>query len=777
MMLLKKSRNHTLKTPKTLKPTLPEYLSWMYFYDDGLVVTKNSRILAFFEFRSHGDYYSAGYDDALTGAFNRFLMSLPDDTAIWYEFQKMKPLSPLYESMVTSSCLEIDTKIEDIRTSFFQSKGIEFVTKRILTLCYTPTPTRYGFSETSIEKLHSIIIDLKGRFQAVDVDIRQLGNDEICTYLHSMITTRKYEIKEPSASDMDLSWALADDDVDSTLVPLKLGNKYISIVTLNDFPQYTEPEMLSSLQGVKGDIRWVTRFRVKSPENGKKIIDTKRRQFQSRQYSGRDIVANTVFNSSITLLDPEATKDFDECELALNDNGSYVNFGYYTATVVIEAETEDELKRIESVVQTIFSQNGLVYQTESYNLFAAWISSLPGSVESNVRSQLLSTGNVSSMLSLSSPYHGGKTNHFLKNLTGCGLPNAVGLLSNNDYYYLNLNGERENGDIGHTFILGPTGSGKSVLLCFLASCWLKYPESRVIYFDKGCTSFRFVKANGGICYHPGLDETTFKPLRDAKNNPERAMRFLSSIAGVQGIKLSAIDKNDMMQSLLDLVDGMEYLSIYKEQLQGRNHSSEFVAALENYVEGGTWGTLFDAEEDTLNPSSWPRLTAIEMGELMEMGDEAIIPALTYIIGQMNELFEHKDPTLLILDEAWVFMKHPVFKNFIVTWLKTLRKYNVFVVLATQEITDFSELIDSVVTNCYTRIILPNEEAGSDVLKPLYTGIGLSENDIQIVSNPEIMRGKKDYYIMQPEGNAVVDFCITSEQLAYLSPSRKKEEHS
>ena len=130
--------------------------------------------------------------------------------------------------------------------------------------------------------------------------------------------------------------------------------------------------------------------------------------------------------------------------------------------------------------------------------------------------------------------------------------------------------------------------------------------------------------------------------------------------------------------------------------------------------------------------------------------------------------------MLILDEAWVFMKHPVFKNFIVTWLKTLRKYNVFVVMATQEITDFSALVDSVVTNCYTKIILPNEEAGSDVLKPLYTGIGLSENDIQIVSNPEIMRAKKDYYIMQPDGNAVVDFCITPEQLEYLSPRKRKE---
>ena len=772
-----KSRKKTqtkLITPKIIKLSLPEYISWMYFYDEGIIVTKNSYLLAFFEFESHGDYYSAAYDDALTGAFNRFLMSLPDDTAIWYEFQKMKPLSPLYEPMVTSSSLEIDSEIEKIRTEFFQSKGIEFTTRRILTLCYKPVTTKYGFSEASIDKLRSLIIDLKGRFQAVNMEVRQLGNDEICTYLHSMISTKKYDIRETSGASVNLSWVLADDEIDETLVPLKLGEKYIAVVAVYDLPNATLPEMLTSLQTVKGDIRWVTRFITKTPQSAKKILDTLRRQFQSRSYSARDVFANAMFNSSITLLDQDAVKDFDECQLALNDNGTYVNFGYYSGLIVIEADTEHELKRISQSVQLIFAQNGLVHINEENNLFAAWISSLPGSVESNVRRQFISTGNVASMLSLSSPYHGGKVNHFLKQLTGCGLPNAVGLLSNNDYYYLNLNGEAENGDTGHTFIIGPTGSGKSVLLCFLASCWLKYPGSRVIYFDKGCSSFPFIKANGGVCYHPGLDETTFQPLRNAKNDTDRCMKFLYSIADVQNVTLSAIDKINMRQSLLDLVDGMEYLSIYKEHLQGRNHASEFVAALENYIGDGTWGGLFDADEDTLNPSDWPRMTSIEMGELMEMGDEAIIPALTYIIGQMDELFKRKEPTLLILDEAWVFMKHPAFKNFIVGWLKTLRKSNVFIVMATQEVTDFSALIDSVVTNCYTKIILPNEEAGSDVLKPLYTGIGLSENDIRIVSDPEIMRAKKDYYIMQPDGNAVVDFCITAEQLAFLSPRFGKE---
>ena len=31
-----------LRTPKSTKPSLPEYVSWLYFYDEGIVVTKNS---------------------------------------------------------------------------------------------------------------------------------------------------------------------------------------------------------------------------------------------------------------------------------------------------------------------------------------------------------------------------------------------------------------------------------------------------------------------------------------------------------------------------------------------------------------------------------------------------------------------------------------------------------------------------------------------------------------------------------------------------------------
>lgn len=136
-------------------------------------------------------------------------------------------------------------------------------------------------------------------------------------------------------------------------------------------------------------------------------------------------------------------------------------------------------------------------------------------------------------------------------------------------------------------------------------------------------------------------------------------------------------------------------------------------------------------------------------------------------GQLDELFEDKIPTLLILDEAWVCMRHPVFKGFIETWLKTLRKNNVFVVLATQEVSDFDEVVGSVLTNCHTKILLPNNQAKTGPLAPLYKGIGLTEAEMAVISNDVSMRPQKDYFIMQEEGNAIVDFVISAEQLEYL----------
>ena len=764
-------KKQKLKTVKTVSATLPEYLNWNHFEKrNGIVylATKNSMLLVFMKLNPHTDYYSPTGDEDVAETWNRLLMTLPDKTSFWYEFSK--GLLDEESGYIGSSDLFInpgDRELEKLREEEFRNHAKSYQQKRILCMAFVPSVDKAGLSEFSFESFEKTLLDIKGRFQAVKIDTELMEETAICTYLHDCISTKHYQIAEPSAASNALSDALWDDDIDSTLVPLKLGERYISVITIDDFPVTgTFAEMLSGITGIPGDIRWVTRYTTASAESGRKFIDDMRRKYFSRRFSTRDVVSNTMFNSSIDLMDTGEISKYQECELAMADNGNATNFGHYTALFVLQADTETELQRMEDSVQNVLAKFGLIYRREELNLFAAWLSSLPGNLEANPRKLFLSTGNVASLLSLTAPYEGERENKLMKEVCGCGLPHATGLLPNSALYHLNLNGRSNS---GHTFILGPTGSGKSILLGFLASQWGKYPGARVIIFDKGASSMKLVKANDGAVYYPGYedDTTCFQPLKDAANHIDRCLSFLEAVASVQGVELKANDRQEIADALKLMIPGHESLSVFRDILRGKNHDSELVSALENYTMGGAYGTLFDAEEDTLSPSSWPSMTMIEMGELMNRGDAAIIPALTYIIGQMDELFRDLRPTLLILDEAWVYMRHPVFKGFIEQWLKTLRKYNVFVILATQEVSDYDEVIGSVLTNCHTRILLPNQHAMTGPLAPLYKGIGLTETEIQVISNGTTMQSQRHYFVMQEEGNAIVDFALTPEQLRYL----------
>src|SRR3546814_13157708 len=71
----------------------------------------------------------------------------------------------------------------------------------------------------------------------------------------------------------------------------------------------------------------------------------------------------------------------------------------------------------------------------------------------------------------------------------------------------------------------------------------------------------------------------------------------------------------------------------------------------------------------------------EMEELMH-SKAAVMAVLHYLFARFDERFDGA-PTLLILDEAWLFLDDPVFAARIRQWLKTLRKKNVSVIFSTQ----------------------------------------------------------------------------------------------
>ena len=123
---------------------------------------------------------------------------------------------------------------------------------------------------------------------------------------------------------------------------------------------------------------------------------------------------------------------------------------------------------------------------------------------------------------------------------------------------------------------------------------------------------------------------------------------------------------------------------------------------------GPMGSLLDADHDMLGDG---RFLSFETENLMQLDDKAVIPVLLYLFRRIEQRLDGS-PTLIILDEAWSYLQHQLFRSRLQDWLKTMRRKNAVVVMATQQISDIanSDIADVVLENCPTKILLPNAES-------------------------------------------------------------------
>jgi type IV secretory pathway VirB4 component len=136
------------------------------------------------------------------------------------------------------------------------------------------------------------------------------------------------------------------------------------------------------------------------------------------------------------------------------------------------------------------------------------------------------------------------------------------------------------------------------------------------------------------------------------------------------------------------------------------------------------------------------------------------------------------PSLLSLDEAWVMLGHPVFRERLREWLKELRKKNCLVLMATQSLSDAvaSGLLDVLLEQCPTKILLPNKEADLHGTKEtpgpadLYTMFGLNKKEIQILKTSQY---KRHYYYKSPLGRRLFELGLGPLALSFVAVSDKE----
>ncbi len=244
-------------------------------------------------------------------------------------------------------------------------------------------------------------------------------------------------------------------------------------------------------------------------------------------------------------------------------------------------------------------------------------------------------------------------------------------------------------------------------------------------------------------------------------------KWLSMLLELQGYKISPSSKNeihDAMTKLANQPSDMRSITNFMYLVQDK----EIKEGLMPYTDKGTYNNLIDANNDTLGISSF---IVFEMEEIMNMGDKILIPILTYIFHRIEKSLTGQ-PSLLILDEAWIMLGHPVFRAKIREWLKVLRKANCAVVLATQSLSDAknSGIMDVLVESCPTKILLANQNATQEEQYKLYSEIGLNDKEIGIIS--KVAQPKKDYYLINSYGRRLVQLALGKKSLSFIGASDK-----
>jgi type IV secretion system protein VirB4 len=328
------------------------------------------------------------------------------------------------------------------------------------------------------------------------------------------------------------------------------------------------------------------------------------------------------------------------------------------------------------------------------------------------------------------------------------------------------------GDVGHTMIIGPTGAGKSVLLATLAAQWLRYPNAQVYVFDKERSIRATILGLGGDFFDLGeADALGLQPLERADDADERvwALDWIAGLISSANVVVTPELRSEIWR-VLELLGQRPPEDRTLTLLAALLQEPSARAALAPFTHAGPYGRILDREQSSLG---YARVQAFEMNDLMRK-EAAVGAVLAALFRVLERRFDGK-PTLLILDEAWLFLRDEFFAARIQEWLKTLRKRNVAVVFTTQELADVeaSSIASTIIEACLTRIYLPNDRAREPRSKAFYERLGLNARQIALIANAT---PKRDYYLVSREGARVFELGLGPAALAFVAAS-KPEDHS
>ncbi len=771
---------------------LPDLLMYAAVVDDGVLLLQDGTLVASWSYRGP-DMAAATSDEMaiLSDQLGR-LLRLGSDWMI--QCDQIRTSAPEYpdNSQFNNSVSKL---IDDERREQFLRAGAHYESEYFLSLSCQPPRTSVenasGWLFSSPEKqlkqsaamkalddfnaaIERFDSQFKTRFKARrlksirvedDTDAGFWGVfDEQLRYVRRVITNEDYPYVLP-AIPVFLNDQMGTKDFLGGMA-LKLGDKHIRVYAIDSFPGVTFPGCMSVLDELPFEYRWHTRAKTLDSHVAMAMISTHMKRWQAKIRGFFDQLMNRP--TANPNLDALNMRDDANNVLALVSSGE-VQAAHYDSAIVMMDESEQVLDDQELKLINALSKVGFTVRKETINAVEAWLGTLVGEARCNVRRSMLVTRNLADMLPISSIWSGNRTNPCPPPKFPAGSPPLLLSTSTGaSVFRLNLHV----GDVGHSIVLGPTGSGKSTLLAAMAAQFLRYEDAQVFVFDKRYSMWVLSQACGGTYFDIGAEDSTlsFCPLRNLDTAADRnwAAEYVELLFGLLGITINTGQRNEIYKAVVALADSPERtLSEFMTLLQ----DIDLRAALKAYTLRGAYGKLFDASCKGTE-FSFNGFTVFEMHHLMGMGEKVVVPALLYIFREIERRLTGQ-PTLVIADEAWVFLDHEMFRDKMKEMLKEFRKLNASLIFATQNLTDIyhSKIRDVILEQCFTKIYLPNPEAANESSKQIYSAFGLNNREINIIRRAQ---QKSQYFVSSPEGRRLFSLGLGKVTLAFVAASDPAE---
>ncbi len=765
-----------------------DLLNYAAVVDDGVVIGKNGAFMAGWIYQA-ADNASATPQERndLSARINQALSRLDNGWMIHVDAVRRE--APRYPAANRSFFPDtVSAEIDEERRRFFERRGVTYTSAFVMVVTWFPPQiatqklgeflfdddrprldSRHQTMEL-IEKFkreldtleNTIGIGLKlSRLKGVEVvqeDGSKLVYDDFLRWLQFCATGKSHPILLPS-NPMYLDAVVGAQEMWSGVVP-RIGEKFVSVIALDGFPPDSSPGLLNGLSDLTCEYRWSTRFIFMDQQEALGHLNGYRKKWHQKERGFLD----QVFRNMNGRVDQDAVAMVRDADRAIADlNSGLVAQGYYTSVIVLmhedRAVIDDDTRKLEKAITTL----GFNARIETFNTIEAFLGSLPGHGTENVRRPILNTMNLADLLPSSSIWPG--QDHAPCPMYGQNLPPLMECVTQGATpFHFNLHTR----DLGHTFLFGPTGAGKSTHLALLAAQARRYNGMTIFAFDKGMSMYTLCAGVGVKHFVVGRDEDQLSlcPMQFIESRSERAWaaEWIDTILALNGVQTTPSQRNAIASALDNMAkSGAKTLTDFAVVVQDEAIRS----ALQQYQIDGVMGHLIDAAEDGLRLSSF---TVFEIEELLNLGEKYALPVLLYLFRRIERALRGQ-PAMIILDEAWIMLANDVFREKIREWLKVMRKANCAVVMATQSLSDAakSDIFDVIVESTATKIFLPNVYARDENFSATYRAMGLNTRQIELIATAI---PKKQYYVVAEGGRRLYELALGPVALSFVGATDK-----